>query len=387
MKNILISDLHKKDVEHFTSDSGLFLRKVSDRPFKKACNIFTDANIIIENVNSIISDDIYFNNLDTSYIPLEKYEIKNGKNNIIVERYPKLNKDEPYIFVCNHTCPEDIETVLNIIDRNSYLVLGSVESLQNNPEMYLTWLNGMIPFDIMDENQRKQLMEKMSRVIKTNSILIFPEGSHNYNPNKLINNLFDGPINLALNNDRRIVPITLIRDDENSVSYIDVGNPIDVKKIKIDMNQKFYTIEEKNKYYVNSLSLILRDKMATSVYYMMSRHFEILKRKDHDNIEEYIRSSLVENAFNKLKWERDVFDAEYLTKKTQKEKEYEIITTVLSELAIKYLLSNPNALLTNDDRNWILKYLSIESCDVPQAMRNHLFSRETSKEKKLERNK
>ena len=47
-----------------------------------------------------------------SYTHLDVYKSQ-------VERYPKLNKDEPYIFVCNHTCPEDIETILNVLDRNA----------------------------------------------------------------------------------------------------------------------------------------------------------------------------------------------------------------------------------------------------------------------------
>ena len=148
--NLFISDMDKKDVEHFTSNIGLKLRKVLDKPFKKLCNISTNANIIRMN-NEAMSDEEYFNSLDFEQIPLSNYKIVKGKNNIIVERYPKLDKDEPYIFVCNHTCPEDIETVLNIIDRNAYLVLGSIETLKYNPEMYLTWLNGMIPFDILDD--------------------------------------------------------------------------------------------------------------------------------------------------------------------------------------------------------------------------------------------
>lgn len=35
MKNLFISNLDKKDVNHFTSDLGLLLRKKADKPFKK----------------------------------------------------------------------------------------------------------------------------------------------------------------------------------------------------------------------------------------------------------------------------------------------------------------------------------------------------------------
>ena len=114
MKNLFISNLHLKDVDHFTTNTGLKLRRTIDVPFKKICNIFTNANIIRKNIDS------------DSYIDIDNYDIKPNKNNIILEKYPKLDKDEPYIFVCNHTCPEDIETVLNIIDRNTFLILGSI---------------------------------------------------------------------------------------------------------------------------------------------------------------------------------------------------------------------------------------------------------------------
>lgn len=382
MKNLLISNLHKKDVEHFTTNFGLYIRRVTDKPFKKLCNIFTNANIIREENDSNLTDEEYFGALNTDYVASETYNLKKNKNNIIVERYPELNKDEPYIFVCNHTCPEDIETVLNILDRNAYLILGSIESLKYNPEMYLSWLNGMVPFDIMDKAQRKQVFRKMLRVLKTNSILIFPEGSHNYSPNKLVNNLFDGPINLALRTNRKIVVVTLIKDDENNLSYIDVSNPLDVRDIKVNMNRQFHSDEALEKYYVKSLSSVLRDKMATAVYHLISRHTKPLKRDEYDNIEEQLRMKKIQEAFDKLKWERDVFDAEYLTKKTEEERTHEEIVRTLSNLTI-----NTQALKGYSNKYWVLSKLNIDNKDIPLQMRNYLLSIEKSKTKKLKRGK
>ncbi len=376
MKNFFISNLHKKDVKHCTTNLGLYLRKISDKPFKKLCNLFTNAHIVRSEYLDK-TDEEYFSNLSVEYIPLDSLDIKKGKNNIIVERYPKLDKDEPYIFVCNHTCPEDIETILNIIDRNAYLILGSIESLQYNKEMYLSFLNGMIPFDIMDKDQRKQVFEKMKRVLNTNSILIFPEGSHNYSPNKLINPLFDGPVNLALQTNRKIVVVTLIKDQENNVSYIDVSNPVDVKKLNVDMDKEFESEDSKNKYYVNSLSSIIRDKMATAVYYIIERHFETIISRDYGNLEEYLRMSKIIDAFKKLKWTRDVFEAEYLVKKTKADKEYEDVVRTISNLVI-----NPNAITS---RSWVLSELDIDSKDVPKRMREYWMS--TKKENVLKRKK
>lgn len=379
MKNILISKLNEKDVKHCTTDAGLWLRKKIDKPFKKLCNIFTNANIIIAENSTTQTDEEYFSGLSLDYIPPESYDISKNKNNIIVERYPDLNPNEPYIFVCNHTCPEDIETVLNVLDRNAYLILGSIESLKYNPEMYLSFLNGMIPFDIMNPAERKEVFQKMLRVLKTNSILIFPEGSHNYSPNNLINPLFDGPVNLALQTRRKIVAITMVKDQKNNVSYIDVSNPIDVQKINVDLSSiDSYDPDVIEKFYVKELSACLRDKMATAVYHMLPRHFPQVVREDYVDIEEKIRMSKIRDAFSKLKWTRDVFDAEYLVKKTKEEKEQEEVFSTLSNLAI----NNPS-LIKVLGKDWILLNKNKLKKDVASRMREYWLSTQETPEKSL----
>lgn len=369
MKNIFIDEMHKKDIEHFTSDFGLSFRRNFDKTFKKLCNIFTNANIIREGSSINMSDEDYFTSIETSKIPTSNYPIIKGKNNIVIERYPQLDSDEPYIFVCNHTCPEDIETVLNIIDRNAYLVLGSIETLKYNPEMYLTWLNGMIPFDILDETQRKEVILKMQRVLKTNSILIFPEGSHNYSPNKIINNLFDGPINLSMTTNRKIVVITLVKDKENGISYIDVSNPISIEDFGIKKQETCMNDVENEKQYVKNLSLCLRDKMATAAYNIMSRHFEIFKRNSVEDVEEYFRQQCVEDAFEQMKWNRDVFEAEYLVKRTKEDKEYESVTRSISNLIFSTESIRKMGLNT---RNYVLQEIDLDKKDVVKVMKRHL---------------
>lgn len=361
MKNLFISNLNEKSCDKFTTDTGLLLRRKSDKAFKSLCRVFTKANIIWLEHGYGLSDEEFFNKLDREYISPQSYNLKKNKNNIIVERYPMLEDDEPYIFVCNHTCPEDIETVLNVIDRNAYLILGSVESLKYNTEMYLSFLNGMIPFDILDKEQRKGLMLKMQRVIKTNSILIFPEGSHNYSPNHLINPIYDGPVNLALKSNRKIVLVTMLKD--KSVSYVDVSNPIDIREIKLDSHN---TIDKENqKAYVNALSSYIRDKMATAVYAIMERHIARVNRTD--DLEENLRMAKIKDAFLKLKWKKDVFEAEYLTKKTELDKANE---EVLSK--VNSLIHKANSLDPMAKRYWIRKKIALDEKDVVIRMRRYL---------------
>lgn len=387
MKNLFISDLDQKDTEHFTTNIGLMLRKRANKPFKKLCNIFTNANII-KIGNSNISDEEYFRNLSTETIPLSQYDLNPQKNNIILERYPQLAEDEQYIFVCNHTCPEDIENVLNILDRNAYLVLGSIETLRYNPEAYLTWLNGMIPFDILDKEQRKKLMAKMERVLKTNSILIFPEGSHNYSPNHLVNNLYDGPVNLSLKTGKKIVIVTHIKDKENNISYIDVSNPVDLESFGIKKDETYANATEREKYYIKSLTACIRDKMATAVYYILARHMEPVKRENYqtNDIEEYWRQEKIADAFKKLKWNHDVFDAEYLVKETQADRDYKEVVHTLSNLKFNQN-TLANTLLGN--REYVLLANDLQRKDVAKSMRDYWLKHQntSSKEKILTKRK
>lgn len=227
--------------------------------------------------------------------------------------------------------------------------------------MYLTWLNGMIPFDILDDNQRKIVLEKMIRVLKTNSILIFPEGSHNYSPNNLVNKLFTGPVNLSLKTGRKIVIITMIKDFENNISYIDVGNPIDLNNINLFEELK----KQSEKDYVEELTAYIRDKMATAVYYLISRHFKQLKKDNYKNIEEYLRMKKIKYAFEKLKWNHDVFDAEYLIRKTKEDREYEDILESMVNLTL-----NPNAYI-GGNKYWILKLIDYLNKDTVYRMREY----------------
>lgn len=372
MRNYFITNLHKKDVNHFTTNIGMFLRRKLDKPFKKACNLFTNANIIRINGAEGMSDDEYYSGLSLEQVPRSNYSLSVSKraNNIVVERYPKLEKDESYIFVGNHTCPEDIETMLNIIDRNTYLILGSDEVLKYDPEMYLSWLNGMIVFNTLNKQMRKDLMPKMERVLRTNSIFILPEGSHNYHPSNLINPLFDGPINLAKRTSRKIVPICLVRDEEHRISYIDVGNPIDVGKVQVNVQDYFPREVESEKNRIKAMSAYLRDKMATSVYHLIARHIDPLTRAEWGDMELAFIEEYVTNAFRKLKWRHDVFDAEYLVKKTQADKEYEETIRSLGKLRIEPKVMKETGL---DSRYWIRKMEYLEKENVAENMRKKFY--------------
>ena len=353
-KNLFINQLNTKDVDHFTTDTGLFLRRKTNGAFRKLCNIFTNATIIREDTPDYASDEEYYGNLKPDRIPLSHYPLstKKNANNIVVERYPKLDKEENYIFVGSHVCPEDIETMLNVIDRNAYLILGSVETLRYNPEAYLSWLNGMIVFDILNPEERS--------------------GSHNKDLNRLIKPLYDGPVNLALKTGKKIVPVALVKDYENNVAYLDVGNPIDVRNLNLNIQDYYPGKEESEKYRIKSMSSYVRDQMATAVYHMMERHLVPMKRNEYGDIGHYFVDFYVMDTFRKLNWKHDVFEAEYLTKKTDEEREYEAVVRSLSVLRLKKnVLTETNL----NSREYIQKELDLDKKNVAENLRRYFYEK------------
>ena len=283
-----------------------------------------------------------------------------------------MDKDESYIFVGSHVCPEDIETMLNIIDRNAYLILGSVENLNYNPEVYLSWLNGMIVFNVLDQEERSALPAKMERVLQTQSILIFPEGSHNYDLNKLIKPIYDGPVNLALRSGKKIVPVVLVKDYGNNVAYLDVGNPIDVRKLDLNIQDYYPEKDESEKYRIKSMSSYVRDQMATAVYHMMERHLAPMKRSEYGDIGQYFVDFYVTDTFRKLNWKHDVFEAEYLTKKTHEEREYEAVVRSLSSLRLKKNVLKETNL---NSREYIQKEIDLDRKNVVENLRRYFYEK------------
>ena len=370
--NLFISKLNEKDVNHFTSDIGLFLRRKCDVPYKLVAHEICGVHVLKPEADITLSDEEYFNNLSGEKISLSSYDLKKEKHNIIVERYPKLNQNEPYIFVCNHTCPEDIETVLNVLDRNAYLVLGSVKTLREESDGYLVWINGTIPFDISNEKEKRTVIPKAERVLKTNSILIFPEASHNLHPNKIVNNFYDGPVNMALNSGRKIVIVSLIRDSENNVSYVDLSNPVDIRALNEEMNERFfYNAENLSQYEykkkkIKAMTAVLRDKMATSIMYILLRHEEPLIRKDYRNIEAYLRTMKVYDSTKKLHWnENDDFEGEFKTKQTPEEQTHQEIIHNLANLATTKDIGF-------DQSSWITLAEDLENKDAPKMMKKYV---------------
>ena len=103
-----------------------------------------------------------------------------------------------YIFASTHFFDEDIIANLAVIDRNAWVLIGTTDQLEHNPQMYAAWLNGLVYVNRLDADSRKESVKKMLRILNAgSSVLIFPEGGWNNSENLLVNPLFSGPWLLA----------------------------------------------------------------------------------------------------------------------------------------------------------------------------------------------
>lgn len=259
MKNYGLLHFKNSDVHNFTTDFGIKLRKAIHSPLRVIFNCFT-------------------------------------KVKIVIDHYPKLEKNKPYIFAALHNFVEDVPALLSTIDRSNYLLFGSTHQLERNKRMYGGWLNGFIYIYRDDNNSRKAAVKKMLRILKSGtSILIFPEASYNNTENLLALKLFSGPILLNEKTDIEIVPIAPFYNFGAKEAYMNVGEPLSFSEdVPAETRKR-----------------ILRDTLATLHWKNMEHHAPRVKRKNLGTFPRYHFMMERLKEYQKLKWTKDVWDEEF----------------------------------------------------------------------------
>ena len=275
MKNIGLIRYKKADINNFTSTTGLKIRRLINKPLR------------------------FFLKLAT-----------NGK--IIVETYPKLEKNRPYIFAATHSFVEEVCALLATIDRNAYSLIGTTEQLEHNHKIYANWLTGFIYVNREDPVSRKESLPKMERFINSgSSILIFPEGGWNNTENLLVQNLFPGVYYLSKNTGAEVVPISSFNEFDSKDIYIKVGNPIDL------------SILDKKEALIK-----LRDCLATMKYEQIENHSTPIKRSELGKDPRMDFMEERKNEYMRLKWTKDVWEEELTVYKDRIEFRRETLDTV-----------------------------------------------------------
>ena len=257
MKNKRLKNVKISNVDNFTTDVGMKLRRSISKPLRKILKIAA------------------------------------GKK-VIIDSYPKLDKDEQYIFASTHYFNEDIISSLASIDRSAYALIGTTDQIDNNPLMYAAWLYGLIYVDRTDAESRKQSLLKMERVLNNgSSVILFPEGGWNNTENLLCQRLFAGPYILAQMTGKKVVAISNFSDPDSDTIHIMASDPIDMTNMS-----KEEALE------------LLRDTMASMMYEQIEKYsIPYVRSEYYEDIHlTYMESRRKE--YLKEKWSRDVWDEE-----------------------------------------------------------------------------
>ena len=281
MKNIFLLKYEDADVNNFTSDAGIKIRRFINPPIR--------------------------------YI-LKK--ATNGK--IYVEKYPQLEKNKPYIFAATHSFVEEISTTLSTIDRSAYTLVGTTDQFENNPRMYFNWITGVIFVDRDSKESRQSSVKKMERIINSgSSVLLFPEGGFNNSENLLIQKLFAGPYILSKNTGVPVVPLATFNEYGSKEIFASASEPLELYK-----------------YDKKEALTILRDALATLQYNMIEEHSTPIKRAELTGDPRLAFMEERKNEYLNAPWTQDVWDEELTVYEDKNEPTPEKVRETLDNVII-----------------------------------------------------
>ena len=177
---------------------------------------------------------------------------------------------------------------------------------------------------------------------------------------------------MALNTNRKIVLVSLVRDINQNVSFVDVSNPIDINALNEELDKKYQalkenlSVQEYTKKKIKTITAQLRDGMASGVMNILLRHDQPLERKKYKDIEAYLRTLKVRDSFEKLHWnENDDFAGEFQTKKNPQEEEYKRVVEDIAALALS------GKEVGFDQSGWVELAKDLENKNIPHVMEEH----------------
>ncbi len=249
--------------ENFTTDIGMKIRRRINKPFRKLLKLAT-------------------------------------KRKVVVESYPNLPKNKPFIFASTHSYDEDMITGISTIDRSAYMLCGSTHQMEINPLTNILWVSGICYVNRLSKESRRDSIKKMERVLQGGtSILIYPEGGWNNSENLLVQKLFPGVYTVSRSTGVPVVPISNYHDFNSDIIHIKVGEPLEL--FKYDDSE--YALNE------------LRNAMATMMYEQIEKYSRPLQRQ---NLSGDIHLQYMEERrqeYMRVHWKRDCWEEELTVRK------------------------------------------------------------------------
>ncbi len=126
--------------------------------------------------------------------PVIKKILKNKTDrNVILEKFPNIDKKDVLMFVCTHSLEQDVIATYVTVDRSYYTVIGTIEQVKNYPKIIFGWIQGLIVVDRHNKESKKTINDKQVRVHnKGTSSFICAEASYNNSENLPIEKIFNG---------------------------------------------------------------------------------------------------------------------------------------------------------------------------------------------------
>lgn len=188
-----------------------------------------------------------------------------GVNNMTTTKWKihSLNEKpqlENAIYAINHSCRYDVPIAIKVIDKHTYVLVGK-QRLRLIDKMCFR-LNGVIYVDRKDKASRKAAGKAIVKyLLKGKNVCIFPEGTWNLSPSRLLLPLYWGGIEIAREANVPIIPLVL--EYRGYDIYVKWGAPI------------YVGMEDNKQDKINELS----DSLATLKWDIWEM-FPMLSRRD-----------------------------------------------------------------------------------------------------------
>lgn len=182
------------------------------------------------------------------------------KNKLIIEEKQELNPNKQYIFVSTHYFTEDVIGLFVGLDRQTYMLMGTTDQIENNPLMLAANLFGFFHVDRLDSADRQDCVNKQNAILDKHSNFInYVSGSWENSENELQPLSFSGPYRSAIAKNVEIVPVASYLVREEKKMYMRFGKPLNVSSL---------TDAEANE--------IIRDTLAGMHYKQLAKYSHII---------------------------------------------------------------------------------------------------------------
>ena len=212
---------------------------------------------------------------------LKTDQILSKERIIIIGDQHNAHIEGPKIFACTHIGGNDIQRSFQVINEPAYLMLGDPGILYKMPIYQALRMNGVIPLETKDREDRKIAYKRSIELLeKDGNLLIYPEGARNVSPNVIVMKMFVGTARMAKEAGVPIIPIAI--EQYGNDFYFNIG--------------KDYTISKDCEKSDKELTDELRDKLTTLKWEIMETQPMLKRSEIPDNYLPQFQDEIVERC-------------------------------------------------------------------------------------------